>query len=115
MDHDAEPKVLSLLARFAGVESIALRGDTTLFGDLGIDGDDAAELMSEFERRFLVDMTAYDPSQFFGGEGMWPWFPVAWLELLFRRGTPENRAGLKLLTVQDLIDAASNRRWPASA
>lgn len=96
------------------VEAITLR--TTLFGDLGVDGDDSEELVDAFMKRFDVDMGAYRPDRHFGPEGLPPWAPLYWLVLAWRafvekESTPESRARLVPIRVQDLIDSARARKW----
>lgn len=76
-----------------------------------MDGDDAAELIEEFAKRFNVNLSGYDHARYFGPEGFNPfgWIWVSLLELLGR--TPEQAAGLCPLTVGDLVAAASAGRW----
>ena len=51
--------------------------DTTLFGALGLDGDDAAEFFETFSRQFEVDLSRFDRSTHFGPEAGWPWETIA--------------------------------------
>lgn len=50
-----------------GFENLSL--STDLNRDLGIEGDDANELMPEFFRRFSVELKTYDPYRYFVAEG----------------------------------------------
>src|SRR4051812_3600727 len=77
---------------------------TTLFGDLGVDGDDSEDLVSAFTKHFGVEMQTYRGDRHFGPEGFAPWTPLYWLLLLWRarshgRSTPESCAGLIPITV----------------
>lgn len=92
------------------VESLDYR--TTLLGDLGVDGDDAHELLEAFGARFDVDLSELDFGRHFGNEGLPPWFLLGWLWTLSRGGdTPEARAGLEPVSIGDLVEAARAGRW----
>ena len=54
------------------VSAARLKARTTLFGDLGVDGDDGDELMVAFMKRFGVDMTIYRGDRHFGPKGFAP-------------------------------------------
>jgi hypothetical protein len=110
-----EHQVIAFAAEFTGrpAKEITLR--TTLFGDLGIAGDDGREFLAAFATRFDVEMRACPPVHF-GSEGLFPWFLLYWLVLLWRAyvekgSTPESRARLVPITIQDLVDSAEARRW----
>ncbi|PXX41537.1 DUF1493 family protein [Undibacterium pigrum] len=61
-------EVKHCIADFAGVPIQNLSDDTSLFHDLGMDGDDALEFMQEFSRRFHVDLAQFVHSDYFGAE-----------------------------------------------
>lgn len=74
----------------------------SLFHDLGVDGDDACELLEGFAARFNVNLDGFDMRQHFGPEGFIS--PVAFfVELLTGRGAK----GMRRLEIADLIKAAS--------
>ena len=111
-----EEEVIAFVAANIRVSAARLKARTTLFGDLGVDGDDSDELMVAFTKRFGVDMTTYRGDRHFGPEGFAPWTPFYWLVLLWRArtekgSTPESRARLCPITIQDLIDSAKTGRW----
>ncbi len=90
---------------------------TTLLGDLGLDGDDAEEFMTEFSNRFGVDMTGFRFTDHFGSEGMFPWqFPqFIWSAVRAICGeSPHSIAGVGPIRVEDLIQAAKAGRWKGS-
>jgi acyl carrier protein len=78
---------------------------TRLLHDLGIDGDDADEVLSDFGKRFGVDFSALAFQRHFGSElgvgGRW----------LIRKICGGNAIRLSPVTVQDLVDAANRGRW----
>ena len=92
-----------------------IQNELTLLGDLGMDGDDAAEFLEEFAKRFEVNMECFKFEKHFGPEGMYPWqFPVfVWrlISGIWDRREPEDIDGLKVIKVEDLIQAAKTKRW----
>ena len=78
---------------------------TRLLHDLGIDGDDAEEILIDFAERFHVDLSAFPFSDYFGSE-----FGAGtrWLVRKVRGG---DALRLAPITVQDLLDAANCGRW----
>src|SRR3954453_7075274 len=61
-------EVLRFVADRCGVRKDKLTLDTTLFGDLGMDGDDADEFFEDFSKRFKVDLRGLDLPKHFGSE-----------------------------------------------
>ena len=104
-------RVLEFVAAEAGVSRSRLSESTTLFGDLSIDGDDAAEFLAAFARTFRVDVSRLNLGDHFGPENLSLSWPKTWLRYLFSRGAPERRAGLRPVTVGTLIKAAQLGRW----
>ena len=114
-DDAIQDQVIALVADFTHVRAERITPRTTLFGDLGIDGDDGDEILGRFSKRFGVDTGTIQPVHF-GCEGIVPWAPLmwihqAWLGMKEKGSTPESRAGLVPITVQDLIDSAQAKRW----
>ncbi|QHP68429.1 DUF1493 family protein [Bradyrhizobium sp. LCT2] len=75
---------------------------TDIARDLGVDGDDARELVRRFGEQFNVDMSEFDFDMYFGSEG----FELSGLvkTLLGRRTKAP-------MTVELLFGAAKQRRW----
>ena len=72
--------------------------------DLGTIGDDAAEFMEEFARRFSVDLEGLDLSRHVGPEGsnpLWLVFKPRWLREL----------GSHPVTVNHLVEVALRKKW----
>lgn len=106
-----EQRVREFVARERAVPAERLRPDTTLFGDLGVDGDDAADLFAAFGREFGVDLRGLELGRHFGPEGLPPTFPSEWVRDFLRSGSPEQRAGLEPVAIADLVRAAVTKRW----
>jgi hypothetical protein len=82
--------------------------------DLGVDGDDAVELMEEFSKRFDVDLETFHIGEYFGCEGLPPRFLFDWLIIIFKRllgKSAYEAAGLKPLSVACLVQTAEKKRW----
>src|SRR5687768_14916691 len=114
MPRNLDEAVKAFIARECSGRVERIRLDTTLFGDLGIDGDDADELFAAFSREFDVDLTELELSKHFGPEGLplnpWKVFQ-SWLRYISRKGTPEERAGVIPITVAQLVESARSKRW----
>ncbi len=107
--------VVELLQEYAGKER-RLDWDTTLFGDLGIWGDDAGDFLTELAERFEVDFSRFRFHRHFRAEG------YSLLDLLllpFRipgrclGTTPEEDQNLIPITIRQLVAAIEQGRWPA--
>lgn len=115
------PDVLVLLREYVGKRP-QLKADTTLFGDLCIYGDDAAELMEALHLRFDVDMSRFDFDSHFLPEAYTcvelVFLPFIGVRRLYRRylsrTTPEKGEGLIPITVGQLTEAVRTKRWPAA-
>ena len=86
------------------IDKISL--STELGKDLGIDGDDAVELLENFSEKFQVDLSTFEFDKYFGMESGLN--PVMWLiSMLFGSSVYD----LEPLTIQDLVDSAKAKRW----
>jgi acyl carrier protein len=65
---DTVEAVIDLICRSTGAPRRKVVLDAALGDDLGIDGDDAAELLSAFSKEFRVDLSAFDHDRYFGPE-----------------------------------------------
>ncbi len=121
---DIESEVLEFVAREVGLRRDRLSFNTTLLGELGLDGDDADDFFEAFSETFHVDLSTLNLSKHFGAEGYLPWqipllFWRAVAELIGRllsssrlsRKTAEEQAGLVPITIGELVSAARAGRW----
>jgi hypothetical protein len=78
------------------------RPASRLLHDLGIDGDDAADLLRDYSTSFDVDMSGFDFDRFFGGEPH-----------LFNFGDSGSTAKDRWLplTVEDLYRSALHKKF----
>ena len=94
-DGDNEKQIVSLVAQKTGQSPSEISLETRLLHDLGITGDDAGELLTEYSEMFHVDMREFEFERYFTGESWW----------FLGKGS-------KLpVTVRDLVDAAKQKRW----
>lgn len=73
--------------------------EASSFYDLGIDGDDATDLLDSFAERFEVDMKGFLAKSYYGRETAWNPFS-------------SGRRPDKVLTIAMLVKAAEDHKWP---
>lgn len=83
---------------------------TTLFGDLGLDGDDALEFLAAFLDHFKVDEGDLVPARHFGGEGINPFRLLGWLVGMGKKEPEPVPISLGML-----LRAAQTGRWESAA
>jgi len=71
MDASLQERVLAFVSEQTGVKREKIHLETTLSGDLGVEGDDAVEFFEEFRTEFAVELQELgrDWSFYFGPEG----------------------------------------------
>lgn len=109
-------RIIDFLEQALGVDRCALHGGTRLGQDLGVDGDDAEELMQAFAAQFNVDLDGFNFGRHFGSEA--PTNPLVLLGLLLRGifsklPFPQTKQPTSLMpiTINDLVRAAEAGRW----
>jgi hypothetical protein len=105
MESAADPlkeRICDLVSRQCGIRPEKIGSASRLLHDLGIDGDDAAELLSDYSTIFAVDMSGFDFDRFFRGE------PHLFNFLRFWFGS---KAELLPLTVEDLYQSALHKKF----
>lgn len=101
---DARAAIEDLVRRHSSCDTLP-PADADLFAAVGIDGDDAFDLMRDFAERFQVDLKDYRWYRHHGTEG----FP-----LFSRFLRPPWPGTLLPITVSQLERAATLHRWPAA-
>ena len=106
-----ELSVIEFVAEFSGASVSSIDLNTLINEDLGIDGDDGAEFLEEFAKRFSVDLATCSKT-YFGPEGFAPTlllYPIrAFLGGFF--GWSE-QIPLEPLPVQTLVESAEVGAW----
>lgn len=89
-----------------------LSTDTTLFGNLGIDGWGGYVFMEDFFERFGVDPGNFQLDKHFGPEGFSPTCIYWILRDIFIRGvSQEARRGLIPISIGDLAQVVEAKKW----
>ena len=105
-DPEIVRKVRELVARKTGLPEERISPEARLLHDLGVEGDDAEELLVEFCDEFRVDITDIKVSKYFSDESSVAsslWFLRSSIEARLREKEP--------LTVDQLVIAAQLRKW----
>jgi acyl carrier protein len=114
MEETMQQSVIQWLSDFTSIPREKLTPQTTLLGDLGIDGDDGVELIEGYIKTFEVDPTGIQIDRHFGPEVM-PWNAPLRLDWLYRRiflgQCPEVFHSLIPIRIQDLIDISVSQKW----
>lgn len=102
-----EKKVMQFLSDFTAVAVDKIHPKTDVARDLGVDGDDAIELLDQFSQEFDVDLSDLDGSKYFEPEQGWN--PIVYFWMLASGQHKKNRK--EPMYVQYLIDAADRKAW----
>ena len=96
--------VIRLISEVILVPASHINADTRLLEDLGVDGDDAVELLESFAARFKVDLAEFPFNRHFGPEAAWcpPYSLYLWLN---------GGSKLEAVTVGQLAEAAEKGAW----
>ena len=65
---ELEQQVMEFISEQTAVPLSKLSLETTIFGELGIDGDDGIELIEDLGKRFNVNLSSFDAKSYFGPE-----------------------------------------------
>lgn len=101
-------RVIELVAEQTGVSPSRITAATRIGEDLGVDGDDASDLLTEFASRFQVDLAGFQFSRHFGPEAGWS--PFYALYCLFT-----GRGRTEPVTVGQLAKAVERGEWSYAA
>jgi len=111
MDAELSTRIREFVAEQIAIAPSRVRPESTLFGDLGVYGDDAADLFGALERVFAIDLTDFEISRHFPPESISASAFLKGLVLSLRAGTPEQRHGVEPITVDDLARSSAVGRW----
>lgn len=95
--------MILFLSKSLSVKEGDINLGSRLFHDLGVDGDDAKELMDNYADEFNVSLDGFDFNQYFGPEN-----PISVIDLFLSFFKRNNQENIKELKVEDLIDAAES-------
>lgn len=103
---DIQQDVLSFVQTHLGHSHGDLSGTTRLGADLGLDGDDASEFMTDFAKTFEVDLSEFSFVDHFSVESGLN--PIGLLVRLFTKGKRSEAADVR---IDDLVRAAEAKKW----
>ena len=101
-------EVINLVADQTGVSPSRITASTRIGEDLGVDGDDASDLLEAFASHFHVDLDRFEFSRHFGPEAGAN--PFCYLYCFFT-----GRGRLAPVTVGQLAEAAERGAWSYAA
>jgi acyl carrier protein len=99
--NEINDKVIKFVSNQTGIKENKLMLDSSIFHDLGVDGEDALELLNAFSKEFNVDISTFPLLDYFGNEGT-----LSLIGLIKRLSSMDMREQKKKLTIDDLIDSA---------
>ncbi|WP_338758682.1 DUF1493 family protein [Massilia sp. METH4] len=114
----SNPELEQLMIRFVADELRCplkcVNLSTSLFHDIGVNGDDAADFVDCFSDRFNVSLDGFEFDRYFGPER--PGTLVEIFQVMFAKiFTSRRRSKFQRLEVIDLIRAAEDGRFMISA
>lgn len=98
---DIGERVIFFISEYLSVPKKNITMDTSLFYDLGVDGDDAREFINSYSREFGVSLNEFEFDSYFGPEQSSSVMRI--FLSIFKR---EKLNDVKNLKVRDLVDAA---------
>lgn len=101
-----EQEVIALVAKKTGRPESSITPEKTFY-QLGIDGDDAVELISELCKRYNVPAEKVDLNKYIGPEGGGLFNHILYAVSRKSKSHEEH----KELRIGDLIKTAEDRRW----
>jgi acyl carrier protein len=99
-------EVVALVAKKTGKPESSITPEKTFY-QLGIDGDDAVELIGELCRRYQVPAEKVDLNKYIGPEGTGLFNHILYAVSRKKKSVEEH----KELRIGDLIKTAEDRRW----
>ena len=107
-----DTKVLQILAEETGISLSKIGLDTTLLGDLGIDGDAAWSLFETCHQEFGLDLTYFEFHRYFRHEPCLKGLVYLYRKLRF--GDEHIAANKEKIFVSTLIQACKTGCWGVS-
>jgi acyl carrier protein len=102
---ETEQVIAGILRENHGIRATQIQSDTAINKDLGIDGDDAVELLQAIKTEFQIDIRDFQFDEFFGPES------VGLLNLFGRviRGDIPKLRRLSLSELAHYVDTTKSR------
>jgi acyl carrier protein len=107
MDPDTVARVFTFVAEETATPPEKISLETSLRKDIGVDGDDAEELMERFSKTFQVDMKEFQIDRYFYPEHYCTFSPFGFVRWL----VGDHPHLTDSIRIADLIEAAECHRW----
>lgn len=107
MKQTINDRVISFVSEWLSCDVHKLYMDTRIGEDLGVDGDDAIELLEEYSKRFSVDLSEFPYNDYFGPEAGSN--PLHFLIVIIHSLFNKKRKRLNTLCIRDLIEGAERK------
>lgn len=107
MSNNYVARVIGFVAAWTNSPLARIGLRTTLQGDLGVDGDDAAELIQAFGGTFDVDLSGFVFQRYFHPEPLLGCSPIGLLYWV----TGRTALRVRPITIGDLVEAAEAHQW----
>lgn len=96
--------VLEFLSDTLKISKTKIHSNDNLFHDLGVDGDDAIELIQDYSKKFNVSLDDFRIDKYFGSEGS------SLIHFIVELITKKSQKSMPRLTVEDLIEGVKSGR-----
>ncbi|MBU2892275.1 DUF1493 family protein [Colwellia sp. D2M02] len=104
-----DDEIKLIVSNEAGISFESIMDNSTLLGDLKIDGDDAWEIFEQCRSKFQLDLTSFDFNKHFRSEPCFKGLMYLFRKVKYR---DEHIASNKVpITVKQLINACKNGKW----
>jgi hypothetical protein len=94
-------RLTQIIEKYTGRKTF--QGSTRLFHDLHLYGEDADDMLGEFQKEFGVDFSEFEFSDYFPDETEMPFGFFLFIFLSREKKNP--------ITIDHLIDVAERQRW----
>ena len=100
-------EVKNLLSEYSGVSKRKISLETKIGADLGLDGDDAKEILNMIWQKFEVDTSNFDFNQYFHDETEINSFKVLFQSLFENKAKKNNMD----ISVERIVLAIKEKKW----
>lgn len=105
-------EIISIISKEANIAIEKITLESTLLGDLKLDGDDAWEVFEQCQKKFNVDFKMFNFNKHFRNEPCFKGF--TYLFRLIKYKDEHMASGKAPITVAQLISACRIGYWPQS-
>ena len=108
-----EDEVINLISKETLLPPSKISLNSTLLGDLGIDGDDAWEIFEKCQEKYQLDLSEFEFQKYFRNEPCFKGLLYLWRKLKY--GDEHIASQKEPVTVSMLINACASGAWRKNA